>query len=212
MAGFENLIAGLFVFIGIHFFSFTFELRAGLVKWIGATWHRVIHSLLSLLGLYLIVTGFADRPMEEGLLVPEWGMMAPIVGMPFVFILLSGFIFKGDFLRITRHPMLLAVVLFAFLHLLANGDKGSVMLFGGFMIWALVSIPLCESKYAKSHPEKAESWFRATSVVPFVAIFQGRAVPPLGDRSVAKSIGLGIVLYFVVAFAHPYFTGMSVGF
>ncbi|MCK5574334.1 MAG: hypothetical protein KAI28_00900 [Sphingomonadales bacterium] len=210
MSGFETLIAGLAIFIAIHFISFTYALRERLVGLLGAVGHRVLHSSLSVLGLYLIVTGFAARPMEHGLEVPVWGMGAPLIGMPLVFILMAGFVFKGDFLRVTRHPMLLAVTLFSFLHLLANGDKGSVILFGSFLVWALISIPMCEAKYARMHPEEAKFTFQSTSVLPFLAIFQGRASAKAGDRAVLKSTAVGLALYFAVAYAHPYFTGMAV--
>ena len=210
MSGYETLIAGLAIFIAIHLVSFTYNEREALIAKLGATGHRILHSVLSILGLYLIVTGFAARPMEAGLIIPDWGLKAPLIGMPFVFILMAGFIFKGDFLRITRHPMLLAVALFSILHLLANGDKGSVILFGSFLIWAVVSIPLCEAKFARMHPSEAETVFKTTSIIPFAAIITKRAQPKNNDHAIVKSLVLGVALHFMIAFAHPYFTGIAV--
>ena len=70
----------------------------------------------------------------------------------------------------TRHPFLMGVALWAFLHLVANGDVASVLLFGTLLVVALAGAPSIDAKRRRGVGEQAWNGFASrTSIVPFAA-------------------------------------------
>jgi uncharacterized membrane protein len=135
------LMLGLVLFLGTHGFTILRGPRAALIAAIGDKPYRGGYSLLVAAGLALIVVGYGDQRAAG--MIPVWdpprGMAhaAALLMLP-VFVLLAAP--KRCWLRArTRHPMLLAIKLWASAHLLANGDLGSMLLFGGFLAWAVVA-------------------------------------------------------------------------
>lgn len=135
------LILGIVIFLGAHTFTTLREARAGVRQSLGEGAYKGAHSVVSLIGLALIVWGFS-RYRAEGL-VPLW---YPPAGMRHLAILLMWFAFvalacmnpaPGRIRGWLRHPMLVAVKIWALAHLLANGDLGGIILFGSFLAWAV---------------------------------------------------------------------------
>src|ERR1700677_3606778 len=85
--------------------------------------------------------------------------------------------------RVTRHPMLWSFALWPAVHGLGNGDTAALTFFGAFRITALVGMPSVDAKLAPRDPAAWRTLAAATSIVPFVAIVQGR------NRFVAGEIG-----------------------
>ncbi len=135
------LVAGLVLFLGIHTLTTLRGLRASLIGRIGAGAYKGLFSLVSAIGLVLIVWGFA-RYRSTG-----WTQLwYPPAGMRHVAMLLMWFAFialaatycpPGKIKGMLRHPMLVAVKTWALAHLLANGDLGALLLFGAFLAWAV---------------------------------------------------------------------------
>ena len=135
------LIAGLAVFLGIH------SLRMVAPGWrdarlsaMGEGPWKGIYSLVSLAGLLLLIWGYAmARPEAEILYVPPvWTRHLAWLLMALSFIAMMVFNLPAGRLKpMLKHPMLLSVKLWAFAHLLANGDAASVLLFGAFLVWAV---------------------------------------------------------------------------
>jgi uncharacterized membrane protein len=132
---------GLVVFLGVHSVSIVaphwrdrVALRLGPAGW------RSLHSLLSLAGLLLMVAGFAAaRTSAPAWYVPaRWMHAVTLVLMVPVFPLLLAAYFPGRLQSMAKHPMLVAVKLWAFAHLLANGSAADVLLFGSFLAWAVL--------------------------------------------------------------------------
>lgn len=135
----STLIVGLVVFLGAHAFSIVAPAaRERIVARIGAGAWRGIYSLVSLLGLVLIVHGYAlARAHPIIVYVPPLGLhYVTAVLMLAVFPLLFAAYLPGRIQRATKHPMLLAVKVWALAHLLANGALADLVLFGSFMLWA----------------------------------------------------------------------------
>lgn len=134
------LVLGLVVFLGVHSvrmvapgFRETMIARMGEGPWKG------IYSLASLVGLVVLVWGYgAARPLAPVLYVtPFWLVHLVITLMALAFISLMVSVLPGGKLRRRlKHPMLLAVKIWALAHLLVNGDLASVLLFGAFLLWA----------------------------------------------------------------------------
>ncbi len=136
------LIAGIVIFLGVHSVRMIAPqwrdariARMGEGPWKGA------YSIASFVGLVLIVWGYAmARPVAPDLYYPPAGMAhLAILLMAIAFVSLAVSQFPAGRLKpILKHPMLLAVKVWAFAHLLVNGDLASVLLFGSFLAWAVV--------------------------------------------------------------------------
>ncbi len=134
------LIVGLVLFLGVH--SVSIVAPAARDRWaaaLGENGWKGLYSVLSLAGLVLIVVGYgAAREAPVILYTPPAGLrhLAALLMLP-VFILLLAAYLPGRIQRAARHPMLAAVKFWALAHLLANGSLADVLLFGGFLAWAV---------------------------------------------------------------------------
>ena len=136
-----ELVAGLILFLGMHCLPMFPERRNGLVRRFGAPGYRGVFSLISAVGLFLIVSGYGGARHEDLPVLydpPDWTRHLVMLLMVPVFILLISAYVQGRIKRTFRHPMLLAVKLWAFAHLLVRGDLASVVLFGSFLAWAVL--------------------------------------------------------------------------
>jgi len=134
------LVLGLALFLGGHSISvFAPRWRERVVLTQGLGRWRLWYSLFSLLGLYLLVVGFGmARAQPVVLYVPQTWMraIAHLLMLP-VFPLLLAAYFPGKIRSRLKHPMLVAIKCWSLAHLLANGMLADVMLFGGFLAWAV---------------------------------------------------------------------------
>jgi uncharacterized membrane protein len=138
--GFAMLIAGLAVFIGAHVFVTRRTARADLVARIGEGPYKGLFSLVSLVGLILIVVGFGLYRRTEWIEVwspPSWTRHVAIPLVWLAFICVAAAYFPGDIKRWLKQPMLVGIKLWAFAHFIANGDLGSILLFGSILAWAV---------------------------------------------------------------------------
>lgn len=134
------LILGLVLFFGIHLLPGFTTPRAALVARLGANRYRGVFSVISLLGLVLIIIGFARAPFVHQY-TPISGARHLALGvMPLVFFLLAASNMATHTRRVLKHPMLIGTALWAGVHLLANGDVRSLLLFGAFLVFSLVAL------------------------------------------------------------------------
>ena len=136
------LMLGIVLFLGAHAFTMAREPRAGAVARLGEGGFRIAYSVVSLIGLLLIAHGYGVYRATGWIALwnpPVWTRhLALLLNLP-VFVLLAAAYLPGKIKAATKHPMLLAVKIWASAHLLANGDLGSVLLFGGFLAWAVAA-------------------------------------------------------------------------
>ena len=135
------MLAGLVLFLGVHSLPMAPALRAGLEARFGATAYRIGFTVLSIVGIVLIVNGFATWKYVEGapiLYVPPTGLRhLALLLMVFSFISLAAMYGTSHIRRMLKHPMLVGIKIWAVAHLLANGDAADVVLFGAFLAWAV---------------------------------------------------------------------------
>lgn len=135
------LAAGIVVFLGAHSFTAARGARAAAIGRLGAQAYRGVHSLVSLAGFVLIVVGFRHYRAEGWvqLWTPPAGLRhLTITLMWFAFVALAAMGKRPGRIRgWLRHPMLVAIKIWALAHLLANGDAGGMLLFGSFLAWAV---------------------------------------------------------------------------
>lgn len=156
MSSLLPLVLGLVLFFGGHVLSRMGTLRADLIARLGMSGYRGLYSALALAGLALIVYGFGHYRAAG--MIPVWASprwMAHLV-IPLMWaslVLLSATYLPGTIKTKAKHPMLAAVKIWAFAHLLANGDLGSILLFGSFLAWAVMArIALKRSGGAETLP------------------------------------------------------------
>ncbi len=134
------LVVGLVLFLGVHSVSIVSpQGRDAMVRRIGEGGFKGLYSLVSFVGLALIVWGHGlARQAPVVVYTPPTGMRhAALLLMLPVFVLLLAAYMPGRIQRAAKHPMLLSVKLWATAHLLANGTLADVLLFGGFLAWAV---------------------------------------------------------------------------
>jgi len=136
------LIAGSLIFFGVHFYS-AFRTRIpgkDIREKMGSGRYMASYGLMSIIGFALMVWGYSlSRPSPELFSPPTWGRLVPYILMLPAFILLaSAYVPRGYIKQYSKHPMLLATILWSFSHLLANGEVNSAILFGGFLAFSLV--------------------------------------------------------------------------
>jgi len=211
------LVAATVVFLATHFVAST-PLRPVLVKAIGEWPYRGLYSLVALAAIVWMAYAYGNAPRE-----PLWTGLRflPVALMPVAFVLLiCGYsrnptmigadkLLKSEdpargMIRITRHPIMWALILWSGAHLIARGDLGSLIFFGSFLLLAGVGTFSMDSR-KKSNPDWAR-FAAVTSNVPFAAIAQGR------NRIVWREIGwvrplIGLALCAAFFAAHQWLFG-----
>ena len=210
-----SLVIATAAFLATHFVTST-PLRPRLVAAIGEWPYRGVYSLVAFATLGWMIWAYSGASRE-----PLWvGLrQIPYIVMPLVFILLAcGYwrnptmvgadkLLKSEdpargMIRITRHPIMWAVMLWAASHIIARGDVRSVVFFGGFLALAGLGTILMD---ARKKGALGQDWARFSSVtsnLPFVAIARGR------NRIVWREIGwlrplAGLAVFFGVLAVHP---------
>jgi len=137
----DILIAGLIIFFATHSISIINEpWRNRMVQRIGKIPWQGIYSVLAITGFVLIIQGYGIARQSPVILytLPPSLRYITLLAMFFVFVLLFATYLPGKFRDTVKHPMLLAVKIWAFSHLLVNGTLADVVLFGSFLVWAIV--------------------------------------------------------------------------
>lgn len=197
--GLAVMILGLVLFLGVHTLPARRGVRARAIATMGGEGgYKVAYALVSLLGIALIAWGFAHY--RAGGVIDVWeGSVSPkalailkhitlALMLPAVILVVAAYL-RGRIFAALKHPMLAGVKLWAAAHLLANGDLGSIILFGSFLGWAVFDrISLKRRADAGGPPIPVGGW---------------------GNDVIA--VAVGIVAYLALAFAfHPVVIGVPV--
>jgi uncharacterized membrane protein len=171
------LIAGLVIFLGIHSTSIVaphWRTRT-MAQWGEGKW-KGIYSLISLVGLVLLVYGYGQsRYAPVVLYTPPTALrhLALLLMLPVFPLLLAAYL-PGRIARVAKHPMLLAVKLWATAHLLANGTLGDVVLFAAFLAWAVADRIAVKRRATVDRHDAPGAPPRAYN--DFIVIFGGLAI------------------------------------
>ncbi|WP_394146838.1 NnrU family protein [Shewanella atlantica] len=151
-----QLILGMGLFIAIHLLPSQISFRQNLIDKMGRVPYLALFSLISVIGFILIVNGFGMTSKEQIWQPQTFARPLAHAIMPLVFILLISAYLNTHIRAKLKHPMLIATSLWALVHLLANGDLASAILFGGFLLYALADMLLAkprESLVPKGQPK-----------------------------------------------------------
>ena len=163
------LICGVIVFFGIHLVP-SLPLKEKLYNQLGEAKYKGLFSLGALAGLTLIVLGF--RQAEFVALWPPFpfGRSLAISLMPVAAILVVASNMPNNIKRWLKHPMLLGIALWGSVHLMANGDLASTIIFASFLAFALINIALVESA-GRRNPVEPVSFFWDLGTIAVGIIF-----------------------------------------
>jgi uncharacterized membrane protein len=140
--GMLKLLIGLTLFFSLHLVPTRPSLRGRLVATLGSPGYAGVFSVLSLGALVLIFLGYGElqglaRANPQLWVPPTWTRhVAVLLMIPAMILLVAAYV-PSRIRTAAHHPMLAAVKLWAFSHLLANGDLASVILFGSFLAYAV---------------------------------------------------------------------------
>jgi uncharacterized membrane protein len=109
-------------------------------------------------------------------------------------------------LRVTRHPVLWGLGLWALSHIPPNGDLASLLFFASLAALAFGGTALIDRKKRLALGSNWARLAQVTSNIPFVAILAGRTKLRLYEIGILRLVA-GLLLYAVLFLAHPYFTG-----
>jgi uncharacterized membrane protein len=189
------LVIGLIVFLGTHAFSMARGSRASLIGRIGEGPYKGLYSVASLAGIVLISIGYGQYRAAGYIPVwdpPVWTRHLSLLLVWFAFVFFVAAYLPGRIKRTLKHPMLAGLKVWALAHLIANGDLGSILLFGSILAWAILArISVKRRDVAAQHG--------------------GPAAPPAGLRNDALAVAIGTVAYLAFAFwLHPLLIGVNV--
>ena len=139
--GLAVLILGLVVFIGSHALTMARGARAALVARLGEVPYKIVYSLVAILGIALIAWGYGQYRATGWIQIwnpPAFMRHVTVALMWPSIVCIAAAHSPGHIKKTLKHPMLVGVKLWAFAHLLANGDLGSIVLFGSILAWAVV--------------------------------------------------------------------------
>lgn len=185
------LVAGLILFLGTHALTMLRGTRAGMISSLGAGGYKAVYSVLSLIGFGLICYGYMTYRAGGYIEIwtpPKWMPHLTLLLMFPAMITLAVYMLPAGRLKaLLRHPMLVTLKIWAVAHLLANGDLGSIVLFGAFLVYAVINRISMKSREGERGP-----------------------APVWGEHD-TFSIGFGIVLYVLFVYVlHKLLIGVAV--
>jgi uncharacterized membrane protein len=183
------MILGLLLFLGIHSTRvFADGFRSARIAQLGDKGWKLLYTALSLAGFVLLCWGYALARQQPVLLwsPPPWTRhVAALLMLPSFVLVMASQIPGNAIKHRLQHPMLLGTKIWALAHLMANGTLADVLLFGSFLVWAILTF--------RSARQRGES----------------RGRPPTMGGTLAV-VGTGTVLWLVFAFwAHRFLIGVS---
>lgn len=215
-----DLIASCAYFLLIHFGVSGTRLRDALTGKLGEKPYRGLFSLASVVGIVWMIYAYRHAP-----LIPTWGLLLGFRPAAYVLVFIA-FLFAvigiltpsptqvgmesklgpemaRGMVRITRHPFLWGVGLWAATHLIVNGDAASLILFGTLLLLAIGGTASIDAKRRRKFPEQWQKFAQETSSVPFAAIARGGNRLGLALAEIgAWRILAALVLYAVAFYLH----------
>jgi uncharacterized membrane protein len=188
-----ELVAGLLIFFFIHSIAIVNEeWRNRMAERLGEEIWQSLFGLLAFTGIALIIWGYSQARLDPVVVYSPTLTMRHInllVMLAFFPLLIAAYA-PGKIREFTRHPMLLATIIWAVAHLLSNGTLADLLLFGSFLVWAIAE--LVSLRYRTPHPIKG--------------------LPAPSTRNDAIAILVGLVLYAAtLVLTHAWFVGVTPG-
>lgn len=191
----NTLLLGLLLFLGMHSARiFAEQGRLALQARIGATAFKGLYAVVSLLGFYLVLKGYGETRLNPiAVWTPPKGMrhLAVLLMLPAMVLLVAAYIPRNALKNRLKHPMVLSVKVWALAHLSSNGNVADLVLFGSFLVWAVLCFRAARQRDRASENELIET-------------------PGALRQRTLLTWGIGIAAWLVLlAGGHTYLVGVS---
>lgn len=221
----ELLLAAVF-FLATHLGIAGTPMRGALVSILGERLYLGAYALLSLIAISWLADSYKVAPYVEtwgqlyilqplalALMLPAFllvviGLTTPSPTLVGAEGLLERENVTTGVLRITRHPFLMGTALWALTHLLVNGDVAALILFGSLLLLVVIGAYSIDGKRADKMGEQWDAFAAQTSVIPFVAIAQGRNRFELGELGWWRIV-IAVAIFFATLHFHTGLFGVS---
>jgi len=224
-----NLLAAAAAFLLLHLLISGTPVRDVLTRAIGEAPYMGLFSFASVAALVWLGFAFAGARGDPGNTV-FWSLTPPLRHTA-ILLALIGFLFMvpgllsnsptrvagGSVLdkpyeatgmvRITRHPFLWGIVIWAAGHLLANGRLADMVLFGTLLLLGLLGPPSIDAKRMRALGDRYGAFKAQTSNIPFAAIVQGRQPFRLGE--IWWRLLAAIAVFAIILWLHPHLFGVD---
>lgn len=219
----ELLIIGCLAFLATHLGISGTPLRGMLRNLLGANGFMGVYSLISIGTLILMIYAYGKVPHADFIWYPSaiaYKVAKVLVLLAFL-LLVTGIMTRNPtavmqdsalddgvhgMLKITRHPVQWAILIFAVGHIIANGDMASVLFFGTLAVLSFFGMLSMDARKRSEEDPRWQTFMESTSMVPFAAMLGGKAKFETSDLNwVALIVGLG--LYAAVYWLHDMVSG-----
>lgn len=225
-----ELVVACATFVALHLLVSGTAVRGAVTSTIGEGPYTGLFSLASLASVVWMSAAYSGLPPGDNSWLwatPEawvWvGLPVNLVALVLVFLGLTTpnptlaqmefLLEKGDpvkgIVRVSRHPMLMGLLLWSSYHAVANGDAASLVFFGTFIVTTALGPRAIDAKRKRKLGARWAPFSKKTSIIPFVAIAQGRNQFVPSEIGVGRLIG-GVALFVGFLVAHRWLFGVAV--
>ncbi|MEM8552193.1 MAG: NnrU family protein [Pseudomonadota bacterium] len=211
LSAWAEFLAALAVFFASHAIPARPAVKQRLVGLLGRGAYGACYGIISLAALGWVIAAAGRAPTVALAPVAPWQLAAPFILMVPACLLVAFALFRPNpysfggsrnarfnpsypgVVRITRHPLLLAILLWAVGHLLANPHAAHAILFGSFAVFSLTGMAAIDRRLRRNGIAMA-----------------GEPIPPMGVMELTLRAAGGLALYALVLLAHPVVAGINV--
>lgn len=225
LSEFNDLAAASALFVCGHFVLSSLALRGRLIAALGQFGYLALYSLLAIAAFAWMIWCYRLAPYYWIWGSPHWARMIVFAVMPLAAMLVTagyltpnptavmgGYVLRRSdpapgIFKITRHPVMLGIALWAAAHLLANGNIAGILLFGSLLILAVGGIAHIEARRRASNDPAWQRLTSVTSIVPFAAILACRTRLHFTPMDWTR-LALGLGLYAALLHLHGWAFGI----
>ena len=187
------LVLGLALFLGVHSTRvFADGWRTSMIQRLGEKPWKGLVAIASILGFALIVWGYGLARQDPVVLWPQPPVamrhIAALLTLVAFVLLVAPYVPRNHFKAKLRHPQVIGVKVWAFAHLIANNTLADVVLFGSFLLWAVLDFRSARRR------ERTLATVPPTGTLPMTSL----------------NVAIGVVLWVGFAFwAHERWIGVA---
>ncbi len=177
------LVLGLVLFLGVHSTRIVADgWRSGMVARLGAGPWKGLYTVIAIAGFAALVWGYGlarHNPVVLWAAPPRWVRhVAALLTLVAFVLLAAAYVPRNQIRAKVHHPMVAGTKVWAFAHLVANNTLADVLLFGGFLLWAVLDFRSARKRDAGA----------------------GTVYPPGTAAMTAVTVAGGVVAWAVFAF------------
>lgn len=221
------LITATLAFVVSHFVLSWTPVRSPLVRALGRWGFVALYSVVALATFVWMNVAYVRAPLIDLWTGSDWAWYVALAAMLLAsFLLVCGVLTPNPtavigahhmgrddaaagIFRVTRHPVMWAITLWAAVHMLNTGDAASQIFFGGIGGLALFGMMHLDARRDREGDPDWQRFKAATSFIPFAALIEGRVRLSLAEIGWVR-LALGVAFYLVLLYGHEWAIGIVV--